>query len=331
MSIILAFIIFFIVVLFHEGGHFFAAKSVGIRVNEFSIGMGPAIWKKTKGETLYSLRALPLGGYCAMEGEDEESASPDSFDAAKPWQRFLTILAGPVMNLLIALLCFILYLGMVGEAVPVIGTFTDHSAFQTAGASVGDRVISVNDTAVSNLEELSAVLQQSGGKTVSVALEGKDGTHKTVETTPMQEEGIYILGFQPHRERSLLHAVPAGFTMLWKTFISLFVVLGKLFTGGLSLGAVSGPIGVVKTIGEAAKQGVAPLIFFAGYISVNLAFFNLLPIPALDGSKLLFIIIEKLRGKPMNKTWETRITMAGFALLMGLILLVSVKDVLQLF
>ncbi|MDD7543124.1 MAG: site-2 protease family protein, partial [Peptoniphilaceae bacterium] len=98
-----------------------------------------------------------------------------------------------------------------------------------------------------------------------------------------------------------------------------------------SLGAVSGPIGVVKTIGEAAKQGAAPLIFFTGYISVNLAFFNLLPIPALDGSKLLFIIIEKLRGKPMNKTWETRITMAGFALLMGLILLVSVKDVLQLF
>ncbi|MDD7543662.1 MAG: site-2 protease family protein, partial [Peptoniphilaceae bacterium] len=151
MSIILAFIIFFIVVLFHEGGHFFAAKSVGIRVNEFSIGMGPAIWKKTKGETLYSLRALPLGGYCAMEGEDEESASPDSFDAAKPWQRFLTILAGPVMNLLIALLCFILYLGMVGEAVPVIDSFTEHSAFQTAGASAGDRVISVNDTSVSNL------------------------------------------------------------------------------------------------------------------------------------------------------------------------------------
>lgn len=247
MNYFAAIIVFLIVISFHEAGHFFAAKSVGIRVNEFSIGMGPAIWQKTKGETLYSLRIIPLGGYCAMEGEEEDSDEVGAFKNALPWQRFITVIAGAVMNLIIAWIAFSLFLIISGRSAGVFSGLID------------------------------------------------------------------------------------GFKLLWQTFFSLFQILGQLFTGQISLDALSGPVGVVKIIGEAASQGFSVLLFLTAYISTNLGFFNLLPIPALDGFTLLLIIIEKIRGKALKTKTEERIKIAGFVLLMALILFVSVKDVIRLF
>ncbi len=331
MSIFVALIIFLLVVLFHEAGHFTVAKKVGIRVNEFSVGMGPSLWHRQKGETLYSLRAIPLGGYCAMEGEDDESEDPRSFDRAKPGKRFLTILAGPVMNLLIAYVCLALFLGIRGVPQPVVEAFTDNSALQEAGLQEGDRILAIDGQTTVSAQAIRDAVQKSEGKALELRYQRQGQEDKTVSVTPKKQGDQYLLGFQFAQTKDFLSVVTAAFTTGLTLLGQLFQIIFRLLTGGLPLDAVSGPIGVVTVIGKAAKKGVTDLIFLTGYISLNLAFFNLLPIPGLDGSKLLFIVIEKLRGKPMKKSTEEKITLAGMVFLLGLIAIVSVKDVLRLF
>lgn len=332
MNIIVALIVFMIVILFHEAGHFLVAKKVGIRVNEFSVGMGPALWQKQKGETTYSLRALPLGGYCAMEGEEEDSDVEGSYSNALPWQRFLTVLAGPVMNLLIAYLCFALFLGISGKPVPVVDSFAEHSPAQEAGLLPGDRITAINGQSVDTADEMTEAIQEYGEeRRILDVTYLRDNATTTVHLHPDQQEGKFYVGIIMKRQADPLGAILGGFSMVGETFASLFVIIGQLITGALSTDAISGPVGVISLIGQAASKGVAQVIFLTGYISVNLAFFNLLPIPALDGFTLLLIAIEKLRGKPLDTKVEERIKVAGFALLMGLILFVSFKDIVRLF
>ncbi len=331
LSILVALVVFLVVVLFHEGGHFLAAKAVGIRVNEFAVGMGPAILRSQRGETQYSLRLLPIGGYCAMEGEDDASDDPRSYDSAKPWQRFITILAGPMMNLVIAVLFFSIFNGMLGRGTTTVDTVVPESGFAEAGLQPGDTIQMLDGQNVDSLQEIRAHLAKSEGSPIEV-IYTRDGVKQTpVRIAPVQQEGRWVFGFTAKTQSNVLWAIEDGVAMTGHLFGELFDVFARLLTGRLSLQAVSGPVGVVSAIGQATKQGFSSVLFFSAYISLNLAFFNLLPIPALDGSKLLFIIIEKLRGKAMKKELETRITTIGFLFLMGLILLVSVKDVIGLF
>lgn len=334
MTIIAALIIFMVVVLLHELGHFMMAKRAGIKVNEFSVGMGPALLQKQKGETIYSLRLLPLGGYCAMEGEDEESPDPASYELAKPGQKFLTILAGPMMNLIIAYICFAIFLGISGKPISRVGQFTDDSPLQAAGVVLGDDIKEVNGEKVENYDDLIRQIQEKGGKELNLTINRVSGENiKTIniEVLAKEQDGRYYLGFFAEREHDFLYAITGGFTTLVENFKLLFTIIGQLLTGKMSLSAVSGPIGVVRMIGDAAKQSFVSLIFLTGYISLNLGFFNLLPIPALDGSKLILIIIEKIRGKAINKETEAKITMAGFVVLMAILLLVSIKDIVNIF
>ncbi|WP_071705632.1 RIP metalloprotease RseP [Murdochiella vaginalis] len=331
MTIILALLVFLIVIVFHELGHFSVAKWVGIRVLEFSVGMGPALWQKAKGETTYSLRALPLGGYCAMEGEDEASDDEASFTNAKPGQRFLTILAGPMMNLVIAYICFVLFLGVQGVAVPVVQDFSVNSPAAEAGMQGGDRITAIDGENVTSGKQLVDLLQRHTDLTRPVQVTVlRDNTSKTIAVQPDIEQGKVLLGITMQRKSDFLGAFGAAWSMLWDTLFSLFTILQRLFTGALSINALSGPIGVVSMIGQAAQKGFSQLLFFTGYISLNLAFFNLLPIPALDGFTLWLIALEKLRGKPLSMKVENGIKVAGFALLIGLILFVSFKDILRL-
>lgn len=330
MSIFFTIIIFMFVILFHEAGHFFMAKKVGIRVNEFSVGMGPALWQKQKAETMYSLRAVPLGGYTAMEGEDEESLAENSYDRASAGGRFLTILAGPVMNLFIAIVCFSVFSGMIGVPTPVVGGFSPNSPVKKAGLQIEDRIIAINGQPVRKFNDISPLLQKNGGKRAEIKiLRGQE--EMTFLLQPAEEEGKYYLGFTAQNQRNFFLAIKEGFVKTYQLFIELFLILYQLITGSLSLKALSGPIGIIHVIGQAAHQGLSQLIFLTGYLSLNLGFFNLLPIPALDGSKLLFIIIEKIRGKKIPKKVEERITMAGFVFLMTIIIIVSVKDMFTFF
>lgn len=331
IKIIAAIVIFMLVVLFHEFGHFIMAKKQGIRVNEFSVGMGPAIFQKEKGETVYSLRAIPLGGFCAMEGEDEESSAEDSFDQASPLSRFLTILAGPVMNLIICYISFVLFLGMTGKPVPRILEFSEASHLPQQGMKVGDTITAINDRPVDSYKQLTDLIQESKGEEIKVTYLRDDATHDITAEPIREESGNYILGFIADRDQDLAYAFTGAFQEMVTLYGMFFVTIGKLITGQLSLASFSGPVGVVRIIGDAAQQGLAPLLYLTGYISLNLGFFNLLPIPALDGSKLVLILIEKLRGKPMNKETESKITIAGFIFLVGLIVLVSIKDVWTIF
>lgn len=331
MTVIVALLIFMVVICLHELGHFFVAKKVDIKVVEFSVGMGPALHQRVKGETTYSLRALPLGGYCAMEGEDEEEGSDDprSYDKAKPGQRFLTILAGPLMNLLIAYICFFIYLGVIGNPLPVIGSFSPASPLEAAGLQTGDEILAINGQAVKNYDHMKSLIQEGGQAPLTLDYRQGD-QEQQVKVQPIEDNGAYYLGFTPQTEQNWWAALGQAGKMTGTTYVMLFHIIGQLISGQLSVQSVSGPVGIIAMIGDASRQGFAQVMYLMGYISLNLAFFNLLPIPALDGSKLLLIAIEKLSGKKMSKKAETRITLIGFALLMALFVLITFQDIRRL-
>lgn len=338
IKILIAIFMFLFLILIHEFGHFIVAKLSGIKVNEFAIGMGPAIFTKQKGETLYSLRAIPMGGYCAMEGEDDESNDPRSYDRARPINKFLTILAGPVMNLLLASIIFFIVGLNTGITTTSIGNFTDNSPAKEAGMEIGDEVREVNHTKIENFPEISQIVNEYyKDKDISEPIEVKvfresSNEEMTFDINPQKENGNVFFGVESKlRNASFFEAIKLGFLETGKNIALIFVILGRLFTGEIAVSALSGPVGVVKELGNQAQNGLMSLLYFLGYISVNLGVFNLLPIPALDGSKLVSSLYEMITGKRINKKLEEKVTIVGFVLLIGLIILISIKDIISLF
>lgn len=338
IKILIAIFMFLFLILIHEFGHFIVAKLSGIKVNEFAIGMGPAFFTKQKGETLYSLRAIPMGGYCAMEGEDDESNDPRSYDRARPINKFLTILAGPVMNLLLASIIFFIVGLNTGITTTSIGNFTDNSPAKEAGMEIGDEVREVNNTKIDNFPEISQIVNDYyKDKDISEPIEVKVfrescNEELAFDVKPQKENGNVFFGVESKlRKASLFEAIKLGFLETGKNIALIFVILGRLFTGEIAVSALSGPVGVVKELGNQAQNGLMSLLYFLGYISVNLGVFNLLPIPALDGSKLVSSIYEMITGKRINKKLEEKVTIVGFVLLIGLIILISIKDIISLF
>mgnify|MGYP000891579894 CR=1 FL=1 len=336
MRILLAVVLFLLLIVFHEFGHFIVAKKSGIKVNEFAVGMGPLIYSKEKGETTYSFRLVPIGGYCAMEGEDDESNDPRSFDNAPAFKRFLTILAGPVANLIIAVLVFTIVGGISGVVTTEVSDFIEDSPAKIAGIEKGDEISKLNGKEISDFTEISKVVNdfykdKDFEKEINVEVK-RDGKDLDFNFKPKVEaENVYIGIIPARRTPGFFEAIALGFKETGRNIKMIFTILGRLFTGKLALGALSGPVGVLKELGNQAQSGLANLLYFLAYISVNLAVFNLLPIPALDGSKLLTSAIEMITGKKINKKLEEKITMVGFFILLGLILVVSIKDIINLF
>lgn len=336
MRILLAVVLFLLLIVFHEFGHFIVAKKSGIKVNEFAVGMGPLVYSKEKGETTYSFRAIPIGGYCAMEGEDDESSDPRSFDNAPASKRFLTILAGPVANLIIAVLVFTI-VGVIGGVVTTtVDDFIENSPAQAAGIEKGDEILKINGQEIADFTDISKVVNdfykdKDFDKEITV-LAKRNGKDLDFAFKPKVEgENTYIGIIPARRTPGFFEAIGLGFKETGRNVKMIFTILGRLFTGKLAFGALSGPVGVLKELGNQAQNGLASLLYFLAYISVNLAVFNLLPIPALDGSKLLTSGIEIITGKKINKKLEEKITMVGFFILLGLILVVSIKDIVNLF
>lgn len=336
MRILLAVVLFLLLIVFHEFGHFIVAKKSGIKVNEFAVGMGPLIYSKEKGETTYSLRAIPIGGYCAMEGEEDESNDPRSFDNAPAFKRFLTILAGPVANLIIAVLVFTIVGGISGVVTTEVSDFIEDSPAKIAGIEKGDEISKLNGKEISDFTEISKVVNdfykdKDFEKEINVEVKRDDKDLDFNFKPKVEAENVYIGIIPARRTPGFFEAIALGFKETGRNIKMIFTILGRLFTGKLALGALSGPVGVLKELGNQAQSGLANLLYFLAYISVNLAVFNLLPIPALDGSKLLTSAIEMITGKKINKKLEERITMVGFFILLGLILVVSIKDIINLF
>ncbi len=333
ITAIAAIFVFLFVVLFHELGHFTVAKLVGIKVNEFSIGMGPKLLQKTKGDTEYTLRLLPIGGYVSMEGEDEDSEDPRGFSNASPFARILVIAAGAIMNFILAIIVFAIASYSIGTLTTTINKTIENTPAYEAGMTQGERIVSVNGNEIANWTDISKMINSENAEDNIVIETEKDNEIKSYDLkTIKSEDGKRIIGIEPVVEKNILTSTKNGFRQLVATIKEMLMVIGRLFRGNLNKDEVqvSGPIGIIKTIGDFAKQGMTMLLLLTGLISTNLGFFNLLPIPALDGSRILFILIEIIRGKPVDPEKEGMVHYIGFIFLIGLMLFVTFSDIIKL-
>ena len=333
ITIISSIIIFLLVILIHEFGHFIVAKMNGVSVLEFSIGMGPKLFQKESNGTLYSLRLLPVGGYCQLEGEDEENDSPNSLNNQSPFVRLKVILAGAIMNFVLAFILLILLMSVSRVSTEVSGVLENSPAY-SSGIQAGDKIVSINGQMLEDGEQVLESIKKSKGDLDIVLLRNEKS--KNIKVTPRLENNNRKIGVNFQEEYNIKNFnIIKGLEKGIATFLNLtgmlYKFLGMLITGKLGLGGVSGPVGVVKEIGNAAKTGAANLIFLLAYININLGVFNLLPIPALDGGRAIFILIEMIFGKKISQEKEGYIHMVGLILLLGLIAIVTIKDVIKLF
>lgn len=351
LYIIVAILIFGVLIATHELGHFATAKLLGVKVNEFSVGMGPALFNKEKGETLYSIRALPIGGYCAMEGEDDDSADPRSFGRAAGWKKIVILCAGAAMNFITGLLILvIMYSQAQGFWQPSIGGFIEGYGLENCGLQAGDIVLSLDGHRMYNSGNLQTFLSRAGD-TVDWVVE-RDGQKIVLKDIymPLQErvneEGQTTLLRGLTVTRSLLPAT-IGNRLLYSWYGALDFVrmvwmsLGDILVGAVGIQDLSGPVGIVETMTEVGNQSETPqaaafnLAYLAALIAVNLAVMNLLPLPALDGGRILFLLLNSalylVFRKKISPQYEGYVHMVGMAALLGLMLVVTLSDVGKLF
>ena len=338
LTVLWAVAIFCIIIFIHEFGHFITAKLSGMTVHEFSIGMGPKVFGINGKKTKYSLRILPLGGYVKLEGEDGESDDSNAF-CNKSWiSRFLVLFSGALMNIILGFLIFaIVYSSGVSVASNTIAKVVEESPLDNAGLMAGDKIVKLEgekySTSVHTFNDINLFVSVNGESLAKVTFE-RDGKKYTKSLTPFfdEKENRVILGMNPAPAKK-------GFTgvlylAFWEcVFVikSVFLSLWWLITGVVPASSVSGPVAIIGEIGTAAKYGWRTVVNFAGFISVNLGVMNLLPIPALDGGRILFLIIEKIRGKAMNPEKEGAINFIFFAILILFMLLVTFSDIKRIF
>lgn len=338
-TVLFALLLFSIIIFVHELGHFLTARLFGVKVHEFAIGMGPKLFSRTKGETTYSVRAIPIGGFCGMEGEDSESSDEGSF-SAKSWYKKLIILAsGAAMNIVLGFIISIVFVTIssisTGIATTSVDTVLDQSPLYGV-LQQGDRIVSVNDRTVHIKKDIDFAMQQNGANPCEITIL-RDGKKFTKTFNPLVAQysdgsNAYMIGFVPStRQVSLFSVLHESF---WQTIWMgklVFVSLGMLFQGQAKVSDISGPVGVVSAMNTQAQAGgLAALLYFAGFISVNIGIMNLLPIPALDGGRIFFVLIEAIRRRPIPPEKEGIFHFAGLVLLLGVMLLATWNDIVRL-
>lgn len=341
-GIIWAVLIFSLVVIIHELGHFLLAKKNGILVHEFSLGMGPTLLHFKKGETEYCIKILPIGGSCMMGEDDTEDETPNGFNNKSVWARISVIAGGPVFNFILAFICSVIMVGCFGYDKPIISGVIDGYAAQEAGLQAGDRIVKMNGKSIHLAREISMFTQFHQGETVDIVYE-RDGVRQNATLVPKEsEDGFYLLGLQTmiiYERGNVFDTVKSGvYTM--KYWVDLtFESLKMLVSGKVGVKEMSGPVGIVSFVDntyDASKEGGASSIAFSMIqiiilLSTNLGIMNLLPIPALDGGRLVFLILEAIRGKRIPPEKEGKVHFAGFVLLMVLMAVIMYNDILRLF
>lgn len=339
---IVAIILFSVIILFHEWGHFLLAKANNIRVNEFSLGLGPTIVGFQRGETKFSLKLLPFGGACMMEGEDSDSEDSRSFQKKPVWGRISVVAAGPVFNFIMAFLFSVIIIGSLGVNLPVVSDVMDGYAAQEAGLQSGDEIIKMNHKRIHFYKEISMYSLFHEGEPVKVTFV-RDGETHQVELTPSydEESGRYLYGIYGNNAYTRLN--PAK-TLVYGVYEVKFWIqytvrsLEMLFTNQVSVNDLSGPVGIVKVIGDAYEESMADGYFYVFLnmlnlgilLSANLGVMNLLPIPALDGGRLVFLVIEAIRGCRISENKEGLVHFIGLMCLFALMLLIMFNDVRKL-
>ncbi|MBR5516438.1 MAG: RIP metalloprotease RseP [Firmicutes bacterium] len=328
---LLAILLFCIMIFPHELGHFIAAKKVGVKVNEFAFGMGPALWKKQGKETLYSIRLFPIGGYCAMEGEDEDSESPRAFSNKKPWQKIVVLVAGSFMNVVCAVLIMIAVVGFLGFTTTTIDQVEPSSPAAVGMIMEGDVIEQIDGMEIENWNDVSVAFNEGKGQTSTVIV-NRGGERETLKVTPeLAEDGRYVVGVTCKISHNPATAVVEGSKATLNMTINLFLTIAQLFTGDMGVDNLSGPVGMVQMVSETATYGLWYYGFLTAMICVNLAIVNMLPLPALDGGRIIFVLINMITGKEVSQRVEGAIHFAGILLLFGLMIYVSVNDVTRIF
>lgn len=338
MSIIVSVLVFSVVIIIHELGHFITAKLSGIKVNEFSIGMGPQLFGKTVGDTEYSVRAFPIGGYVAMEGEDEESDAEGSFNSVPVQNRILVVVAGAVMNMVLGFLV-LCYLTGTQDAITSrkVSSFYENARTQQTGLMVDDEIVAINGRKcyIANDVIYEFARTQNGTADFTVIRNGEkvqlnDVTFDTYET----EDGLkqMVIDFT-------VYPVQVNFRNVvkeaanWTISIArlVFLSLVDLVTGNVAINQMSGPVGIVSVVSDAVSMGIEPVLSILAMITINLGVFNLLPFPALDGGRLVFLLIELIRGKAVPQKYEILVNTAGMVMLLGFMAFVTFSDITKFF
>lgn len=343
ITIISAVLVFGFLIFIHEFGHYISARIFKVKINEFSIGMGPKlVWYDSKKTGIrYALAMFPIGGYVAMAGENEESDDPNSFNKKPAWQRFIITAAGAFINIVAGFLAMIILTSMIPIGSTTIGEFADKSetgyeiSSSESGLMVGDTVIRVDGKRVKILDELSYEIMRKGNEPIDITVirNGEEITIADVVFPTVTESGQSFgsMDFRVRRaEKTFGNFMTFSFRKSFLIVRMCWESLFDLITGRYTLAAVSGPVGISSAIGNAAKEGITSLLYIVSLISINLGFMNLLPIPALDGGRLITVLFEMITRKRVPEKIEGMINTVGLMVLLLLSFVIMIKDVVQL-
>jgi regulator of sigma E protease len=344
LSIITFILMLGILVFVHEFGHFITAKKSGVHIYEFAIGMGPVI-KTIEGKDgiKYSIRALPIGGFVQMAGEvyeddDTKKIPKEKFMCNKPWWNRLIILCAGVFNnfiLAIILLFFLALTNDVARVAPVIDKVTPETPAAVAGLKKGDRIVSVEGTKTSSWDKVVLLLSIDEDRTDYDVVIKRNGKEKKVElkVEVKEKDGVKskVLGVNMGSNgRGFTKSIRYAFEKFYATLDQMAYTVGSLFTGKISINALSGPVGIFEVVDKKREQGFAEIVYLTAYLSINLGLMNILPIPALDGGHVLFVLIELITRKKVNEKFESIATTIFFVLLMLLMLYVTIHDIIRM-
>ena len=343
--LILLIFILGLIILVHEFGHFITAKKAGVHIYEFSIGMGPLIkTHKGKDGINYNIRALPIGGFVSMAGEvyeddDSKTIKKEDFMCSKKWWQRVIILAAGVFNnfLLAIIILFVMALIWGANSLePRVGTVLEDSAAEEGGLQVGDLIQSINGHSVSTWDQTQIILYLKNDSNVYTFEVLRDGETVTLELEPDvtkndagEEQKTFGFGIEQKTERGLWASIQYAFERFWSLISTMWITVINLFTGQISLSSLSGPVGIYHVVGESLSMGIQQIVYLIAFLSINVGLINILPIPAFDGGRILFLIIEKIKGSPINAKFENACHMVFFFLIILLMIYITVFDIIR--
>lgn len=348
LYVLLAILLLGILIMVHEFGHFAVARLCGIAVKEFSLGFGPVIWqhKSKKSDTTFSIRPIPMGGYCMFYGDTDDDPNgstkddPRNYNKAPVWKRMLSVLAGPGMNFVLAFVVAIALMGVYGAVAttPVVQEVEAGMPAAEAGLQAGDIFVRVNQTEVENgtVQDVSNAIGADASSAPVEITVLRDGQEQTFTLTPRYDSELerYRVGVtiaQGYEKMPASSILPSAWSLCKQASVAIVESLGKLFTTGEGLNDAAGPVGVVSLVAQQTQQGGLEIyLYLLVIISINLGLMNLIPIPGLDGSRLIFMLIEAIRRKPVNQKIEAGVHLCGYVLLFGIMIFFTFKDVLRL-
>jgi regulator of sigma E protease len=330
---IMAILAFSLLVIIHELGHFTLAKLNGVKVHEFSLGMGPKLFGIKGKETEYLIKAFPIGGYVKMEGEEEGSNDPRAFNNKTAWQKLSIVSAGAIMNLILAVVLFAIVGAVEGYVLPVIGEVVPNSPAMKAGILVGDKITKVNSVNIERWDDFISEMSTNKGESLNIEVV-RDSKVEQLLLNPLkdQKENKFIIGIRVSNVREKMNLGESaiyGFNQTVSTAKQTFGFFGSLFKGKVSANDVGGPISIIRISGKAAEMGITSLMMLTAMLSVQLGIFNIIPFPALDGGWIFILLFEIISGKKLNENKVATANYIGFMFLMALMVLVVLKDIIS--